>query len=194
MRVSDVMEMARASSLFNLPVAKNDTALVKFIQLGLGELYRRFSLSVKVETIVTNPDLALYELRNPDVSLLLSVYNSNNQEMRETDVLGGNFDFKRVNFRSFILRHPKNDLVFAVYKATAPEITVDCDLDIPDAMIDALLEYVSYRGHSTINRDNINESSAYQRRFDESCRELEMQGYKIAINTQSVVLQARGFV
>ena len=61
-------------------------------------------------------------------------------------------------------------------------------------MMDALLTYVAYVGHSTINRDNINEASAYSQRFDLACRELEMQGYKVPLNSETLALQSKGFV
>ena len=80
------MDMAKISSLNNLAVAKNDDALIKFIYLGVSELYRRFNLSIKSETILINENLTLYELRNPDVSLLLNVYDKLGRELKQTDV------------------------------------------------------------------------------------------------------------
>lgn len=193
--VNDVMEIAKVSSLSSLPIGKNDNAIIKFIYLGTSELYRRFNLSIKVEVIDTNPDKALYELRNKDVSLLLSIYNSYGQELNQTDVLGGKSDYKLINYRSFLLTRPQNDLLFAVYKASPPMlISKDDEVDLPDAMIDALLTYVAYMGHSTINKDNLNESSAYLKRFDDACNELDMQGYRISLNTESISLHLKGFV
>ena len=196
MNVKDVMDMAKISSLNNLAIAKNDDALIKFIYLGVSELYRRFNLSIKSETVLINENLNLYELRNSDVSLLLSVYDKLGRELKQTDVFNSNdYDYKLLNFRSFLLKKPFNGILFAVYKAS-PIVFKDSDdiIDLPDAMIDALLTYVAYVGHSTINRDNINEASAYSQRFDLACRELEMQGYKIPLHTETLALQTKGFV
>lgn len=196
MYVKDVMDMAKISSLNNLAIAKNDDALIKFIYLGVSELYRRFNLSIKSETILINENLTLYELRNPDVSLLLNVYDKLGRELKQTDVFNSNdYDYKLLNFRSFLLKKPFNGVLFAVYKAS-PIVFKDSDdiIDLPDAMMDALLTYVAYVGHSTINRDNINEASAYSQRFDLACRELEMQGYKVPLNSEALALQTKGFV
>ena len=196
MYVKDVMDMAKISSLNNLAIAKNDDALIKFIYLGVSELYRRFNLSIKSETVLINENLNLYELRNSDVSLLLSVYDKLGRELKQTDVFNSNdYDYKLLNFRSFLLKKPFNGILFAVYKAS-PIVFKDSDdiIDLPDAMIDALLTYVAYVGHSTINRDNINEASAYSQRFDLTCRELEMQGYKVPLNSETLALQSKGFV
>ena len=190
------MDMAKISSLNNLAIAKNDDALIKFIYLGVSELYRRFNLSIKSETVPINENLNLYELRNPDVSLLLGVYDKLGRELKQTDVFNSkDYDYKLLNFRSFLLKKPFNGVLFAVYKAS-PVVFKDPDdiIDLPDAMIDALLTYVAYVGHSTINRDNINEASAYSQRFDLVCRELEMQGYKIPLNSETLALQSKGFV
>ena len=196
MYVKDVMDMAKISSLNNLAIAKNDDALIKFIYLGVSELYRRFNLSIKSETVLINENLNLYELRNSDVSLLLSVYDKLGRELKQTDIFNSNdYDYKLLNFRSFLLKKPFNGVLFAIYKAS-PIVFKDSDdiIDLPDAMIDALLTYVAYVGHSTINRDNINEASAYSQRFDLACRELEMQGYKIPLHTETLALQTKGFV
>lgn len=196
MYVKDVMDMAKIRSLNNLAIAKNDDALIKFIYLGVSELYRRFNLSIKSETVIINENLTLYELRNPDVSLLLGIYDKLGRELKQTDIFNSNdYDYKLLNFRSFLLKKPFNGVLFAIYKAS-PIVFKDSDdiIDLPDAMMDALLTYVAYVGHSTINKDNINEASAYSQRFDIACRELEMQGYRINLSTESLSLQVKGYV
>lgn len=195
MYVKDIMELAKLSFLNNIAISKNDSALIKFIYLGVSELYRRFNLSIKSETILTNDDLNLYELKNPDVSMLLSVYDRLGVELRQTDVLDSQYyDYKILNYRSFLLRKPFEGLLYAVYKASPVVFKDEQDIiDLPEAMMDALLTYVAYIGHSTINRDNINEASAYSNRFDTACRELEMQGYKIPLNSETISLHAKGF-
>lgn len=199
MLVKDIVDLAKIK-LQNLTVAKNDTALIKFTFLGVSELYRRFNLSIKSETLTINENLALYELRNSDVSMLLGIYDIAGKELIQTDIYNSqNYDYKLVNYRSFLLRKPFNGVLYTVYKAS-PVIFKDMDdeIDLPDAMIDALLCYVSYMSHTTINRgnirDNIDDSSAYQQRFDAACRELEAQGYRIPLSSETLSLHAKGFV
>lgn len=194
--VQEVIDIAKGSFLWNLGVdAKKDSTVILYINLGVAELYRRFNLSTKVETIITNPDLALYELKSDNVSLLLGIYNSKGRELRQTDVLGGTHDYKMINYRSFLLRDPKDEVLFAVYKASPIKLTNSSDvIELPDSMIDALVTYVAYMGHGTVNKDNILESSAYAKRFDQACNELENQGYRVSLNTESIPLQFRGYV
>ena len=195
MLVQDIIDLAKIK-LQNLTVAKNDSALIKFTFLGVSELYRRFNLSIKTENIIINEHLALYELRNSDVSMLLGVYDKNGKELAQTDVYDSqSYDYKMVNYRSFLLRKPFNGILYTIYKAS-PIVFKDLndEIDLPDAMIDALLCYVSYMSHTTINRDNINESNVYQQRFDAACRELESQGYRIILTSETLSLHAKGFI
>ena len=196
MYVKDIIDIVKVSFLNNLAISKNDSALIKFIYLGVSELYRRFNLSIKSETVLINKDLSLYELKNSDVSMLLGIYDRRGFPLKETDVTDSlDYDYKIINYRSFIIRRPFEGLLYAVYKASPIELKDGDDIiDLPDAMIDALLTYIAYIGHSTINRDNINEASAYSQRFDLACRELEMQGYKIPLHTETLALHAKGFV
>ena len=195
MTVREVVALAKVR-LANLAIAKNEEVLTTFLNLGLEELYRRFNLSIRSETIATTPDLALYELRNEDVQLLIAVYDKYGIELRQSDVLDSvDYDYKLVNYRSFLLRKPKNDYLFAVYKAS-PIYLVDGNdvLDIPNTMINALLTYIAYLANSTINRDNQQESSNQYQIFTQQCSELEMQGYKIPITSGTPAVQAKGFV
>ena len=74
------------------------------------------------------------------------------------------------------------------------------EIDLPDAMIDALLLYVSYMAHSTItsfgasNRGNMTESDLLYQKFIAACNELDMQGYKIPLNTETLSIRAKGYV
>lgn len=195
MLVKDVIEMVRVGSLNSLKVASNESAVIGFIYLALSELYNRFNLSIKSETVITNANASVYELKNHDVNLLLSLYNADGLELKQTDIFDSQlYDYKLVNYRTFILKKAFDGIIYAVYKAAPIQIKDKNDrLDIPSAMLDALLSYVAYAGHGTINKDNINEASSYLARFDMVCRNLENQGYKIPLSTESMALQVKGF-
>ena len=103
MTIQDIITLAKVR-LQNLAVTKNYDALILFINLGVGELYRRFNLSIKSETIPTNKDLALYEVKTPDISLLLTVFDKYGRELNQSDVVNSNeWEYKIVNYRSFVL-------------------------------------------------------------------------------------------
>lgn len=195
MIVQEVINLARVR-LQSLAIAKDDSILISFINLGLEELYRRFNLSIRSETITTSPDLALYELRNDDVQLLVALYDKLGIELRQSDVLDSTeYDYKLVNYRSFLLRRPKNGYVYAIYRASPIHLADGNDtLDIPNVMINALLTYIAYMANNTINRDNQQETNNYYKIFTQQCSELEMQGYKIPISTGTMSVQGKGYV
>lgn len=195
MLVQDVMDLAKIS-LNNVALSRNDNILIKYIYLGTSELYRRFNLSIRQETIPVNSDMNLYELRSSDVSLILDLFDGHGRRLHQTDVYNSNeYDYKLINFRSFLLRRPFEGILCAIYKAS-PVIFKDIEdeIDLPDAMLNALLLYVTYMGHSTVNRDNVNEGQIYYQRFEAACNELEMQGYKIPYSDGQEAVQTKGYV
>jgi hypothetical protein len=194
--VSEVVEFAKVGALSNLAIAKNENVIMKFIYLGISELYKRFNLSIKIESVVMNPNLSVYELRNPDVDLLLSLYDINGKQLNQNDVLSGNqHDYKIINYRSFLVLNPSTDIIFAVYRASPPKIlSMEDELILPNAFVEALLAYIAHMGHSTINKDNVNESGFYYKKFNNACLDLEMQGYKISINTETINMLNKGYV
>lgn len=195
MKLSEIINLAKVR-LQNLIVAKDQSVLISFINLGMSELYRRFNLSIKGETLVTTHDLALYELREPDVDMLLAVYDKLGKELRQSDVLDSmDYEYKIINYRSFVLRKPFDGYLYAVYKASPTRLTdLEDEVDLPNGMIPALLTYVAYMANSTINRDNQNEATNQYQIFTQQCTELENQGFKIPLNTEKCAVQCRGFV
>lgn len=195
MKVQELIDLARIR-LQSLQVSENTNALISFINLGMNELYRKFNLAIRSETITVNSDLALYELRNDDVQMLLTIYNKFGRELTQSDVLDSmDYDYKIVNYRSFLLRKPFDGYLYAVYKATPTKLVdVNDTVDLPDSMVNALLTYVAYMANNTINRDNQQEAANQYQIFRDLCTELDMQGFKIPLNTEKVAVQARGFV
>lgn len=194
MTVKEVLDLAKIR-LVNVPVSKTNASLIALINLGVSVLYDQFNLSIKSETIATSPDLSLYELRNSDVLLLLSLYDHTGRELRQSDVIGGvAFDYKLVNYRSFLLKNPIVGHVYAMYKANSIKVQDENDvIDLPNSMTDALLNYVAYMSHSSINKEGISEADTWHRKFNASCVELDMKGYRVPLNTESLSVQDRGF-
>ena len=104
------------------------------------------------------------------------------------------FDYKLVNYRSFLLKNPIVGHVYAMYKADSIKIQDENDvIDLPNSMTDALLNYVAYMSHSSINKEGVSEADTWHRKFNASCVELDMKGYRVPLNTESLSVQDRGF-
>ena len=197
MTVGDILPLVKLR-LGNLIISRNDEALITLINLGISELYERFNLCIKSETINVNDRLALYELRNEDVLILLALFDKFGRELRQTDVLESmKYDYKIVNYKTFVLRKPFNGYLYAVYKASnIPVKDVRDEIDLPDAMIKALLTYVTLMARTTINKteDQQQEVGFLYQSLQKMYTDLEMQGYKIPLNTETLAVQVKGYV
>lgn len=200
MLVQDILDIIKLRSS-NVALSKNDAALIKFIYLGVSELYRQFNLSIKSESVAIISNQSIYNLKNPDVSMLLEVFDTCGRSLKNTDVIDSYcWEIKQLNYKSFALNHPFDGWLYAVYKA-CPARFSDADdiIDIPDAMIDALLSYVTYMIHSTVSsvssvlsRGGTSETVQYFQQFKAACQELENNGYRIPLNAETLSIYARG--
>jgi hypothetical protein len=196
MTTNEFIALAKSSVLAQLPV-NEDTAVIRlYVELGLIELYKRFNLSIKTEAIQTVPETALYELRSPDINQVLALYNSKGEELLPITIIGSrDYDYKQLNYRTFLFAEPKDEFITFVYKAAPANITdFDEELPIPPDMTGVLLDYVGFRAHSTINKDNVNEANVYHNRFEKGCMFLEQQGYRVNLNTACHRIQDKGFI
>lgn len=201
MLVQDVLDLVKIK-ISNLNIAKKDDSLIKMMYLGAVDLYSRFNLGIKSETLRINTDLTLYELRNPDVSLIINVYDREGKELRQSDTINGNiWDYKIINYRSFILKKPFDGLLYAVYKCSPPRFSKWTDnIDLPDAMINALVLFVAYLANNPIadsplnnNNSRVIVSTLYEE-YLRACEMLEMQGYKVPMLAETYDVQRKGFV
>ena len=185
--------------LKNLSATKDEGLVLSTLNLAINDLYRRFNLKVESETVVVHTDLAVYTLRNDDVNMLIGLCDRFGREMKQGDVLDGiEYDYKLVNYKQFMLRHLFNGYVFGIYTANPIKIvTGNEELDIPEAMIHAVITYMGYMFEHTVNvwdRGQVkSEPSFYWQMYEKECQELVNQGYRIPINIETVAIQAKGY-
>ena len=194
MTVKEFLELAQIRANHSV-IFEHKDAMIHFLNMALGELYNRFNLSVKSETVVTTKDLALYELRSADVQLILSVYDKFGRELEQSDVRNSvSYDYKLINYRTILVRQPVETYLYVIYKASPIVLKDESDIIlIPDAMINAMLIYFSYLANDTINRDNKNEASMLIQLFEKQCQELINQGYQIPLNTETYSIHLKGY-
>ena len=202
MIVRDVMDILKLR-LNNIAVSKNESLLISLINLGVTELYRRFNLSIKSEIVTTSKDIYNYQLKNGDVSLILALYDNKGVELQQSDVIDSpNWGCKITGYKSFILNKPEDNIVLILYQASPVRLMDGMDnIELPDAMLTALMAYVIYMCSSTaITTSNVSaanggtEADVYFQRYIALCNELENQGYKIPISTESLSVMAKGYI
>jgi len=194
----DVIEHAKYGELKQLAIKSYDQSIYSFLNLGLIELYKRFNISLKVEVKNTHPDVKVYDLRNSDINQVLAIYNSEGNPLTYKRVTGEQlYDITQLSHVSFLFRNPVEDEIFFLYKASPKRIKEEEDLvEIPDDMLEALLNYIGYRGQVTMNKQNNLQTPMinFYKMFEKSCFELEQRGYGLEMFDLEKNIHDQGFV
>lgn len=204
MTVKQVIDLAKASELTGLPAASKDETVLGFINLGVLELYKRFTLSVE-EWIIALEDGQSYYTAPEDFMWIIAAYGEVGMDsVQEVNVLPVNEEDNPLSINTVGWNKVQVPLsvtgayVSIIYAAT-PEVYSVTDMDktvnIPPQMIEALLAYIGWRANSTIDTGIQTEDTVWYNRFESSCSRLEVKGF---INANDVVmtnrLNMRGFV
>ena len=204
MTVKQVIDLAKASELTGLPAASKDETVLGFINLGVLELYKRFTLSVE-EWIIALEDGQSYYTAPEDFMWIIAAYGEVGMDsVQEVNVLPVNEEDNPLSINTVGWNKVQVPLsvtgayVSIIYAAT-PEVYSITDMNktvnIPPQMIEALLAYIGWRANSTIDTGIQTEDTVWYNRFESSCSRLEVKGF---INANDVVmtnrLNMRGFV
>ena len=204
MTVRQVIDLAKASELTGLPAASKDETVLGFINLGILELYKRFTLSVE-EWLIALEDGQSYYTAPEDFMWIIAAYGEVGMDsVQEVNVLPVNEEDNPLSINTVGWNKVQVPLsvtgayVSIIYAAT-PEVYSVTDMDktvnIPPQMIEALLAYIGWRANSTIDTGIQTEDTVWYNRFESSCSRLEVKGF---INANDVVmtnrLNMRGFV
>lgn len=204
MTVRQVIDLAKASELTGLPAASKDETVLGFINLGVLELYKRFTLSVE-EWIIALEDGQSYYTAPEDFMWIIAAYGEVGMDsVQEVNVLPVNEEDNPLSINTVGWNKVQVPLsvtgayVSIIYAAT-PEVYSIADMNkpvnIPPQMIEALLAYIGWRANSTIDTGIQTEDTVWYNRFESSCSRLEVKGF---INANDMVmtnrLNMRGFV
>ena len=204
MTVRQVIDLAKASELTGLPAASKDETVLGFINLGVLELYKRFTLSVE-EWIIALEDGQSYYTAPEDFMWIIAAYGEVGMDsVQEVNVLPVNEEDNPLSINTVGWNKVQVPLsvtgayVSIIYAAT-PEVYGITDMNktvnIPPQMIEALLAYIGWRANSTIDTGIQTEDTVWYNRFESSCSRLEVKGF---INANDMVmtnrLNMRGFV
>ena len=180
MKLSFILEQARSGELASLSaINKTDETIVSYVNLGLIELFKRFNVSVKAEVVKTSTVTPFYTLRNNDINLVLSCLASDGTELKKQASIGDTeYDIKMISNTSFLLTNPTDTELLFIYRAAPETITTSTtDIELPSVMVEALLHYVGYRAHGSVDGNINSESNTHYMRFEKSCNVLKAEGY-----------------
>jgi len=209
MTAQDVINLAKNAELKQLAVRTDDSAVLGFVNLGLLELYKRFPLK-EAEAIITLRDgKTTYKLdgTDPDVStdsdkellIITGAYTTSDDGFVEEMTMNDEDDIMGINTPSYntveIPATAEGVLVSIIYRATPKFITsVDDLLPLPPQLLEALLNYVGYRGHGSVSGELNTENQSHYVRFENSCKRVILEGLITSDDLVSKKFKNRGFV
>jgi len=205
MLISEVIETAQAVELKQLPMVADEAEIIRYINLGLLELYKRFSLKTEDAIITLQDNVSTYTLDGVDENVVMSstdalltileVYDGDDEQLtvnKYNDATG-------VMTPSYnVIKVPTvvQDAILTVhYRAAPPFVVLAAEtLRLPPQLLEALLHYVGYKGHSSIKGGIKDENNTHYIRFDASCKRAIAEGLIIADDISSESFDLRGFV
>ncbi len=204
MTVGQVIDLAKVSELNGLGIANNDAAVIGFLNLGMLELYKRFTLKYEEHIITLDENVSIYTMP-ADYMWIIAAYG-------DLDARSGDFvnlipineedNPASINTSSWNkIQIPVNtggahiSIIYVAKPTTYTVSDMDVELDLPPQMIEALLAYIGYRGNSTIDSGLQTEDNAWYIRFDMGCNKIKQESM---LNSDDMYMKDRlgnrGFV
>lgn len=200
MNIVDVINDAKYGELSQLAIKDNTNAVLSYIYLGMLELYKRFTVKVEEVKIELDGFNTIYNMPSNCLKIL-SAYDEEGNEY----VLNDEDDALSIltpTYNTIQVPNPtEGAFVICIYSATPTRITYDSEtdtftpsvLELPLGLYEALLHYIGYRGHGSVDGKINAENSTHYTRFDKSCTKAKEIGVITEDNTTNYKLDDRGF-
>ena len=193
MTIQDVINDVAQGELKQLAVKDDSVAVISYINLGLIELYKRFTLKtseiiiplIALQTIYTMPD---------DYQSILEVLDENGDWYSvndEDDALS----ILTPSYNTIQVPNPQDGAAISViYTALPVRIIAATEiLPLPLSLLDALYNYIGYRGHGSVNGDLKTENNSHYMRFEANCKKAKDLGVITSDDVVNTKLVDRGF-
>jgi hypothetical protein len=210
MTAQEVIDLAKNGELKTIAVKDSISAVIGFINLGLIELYKRFPIETKEYIIEAIANEDKYKMPT-DYMWLVGAYHyavtaGNYLSAKPEDIttldINSDENPNSVNTIGYNLVQIGNlevghlySLVYVASPTLVTEATLNDQLPIPAQMLEAILNYIGYRGHGSVNGNIQAESTTHYQRFELSVKRIEMSGM---FNSESVDMynriQNKGFM
>ena len=182
MTVQEVISLSKNGELNNLSVKNKSEAILGYLNLGVLELYKRFPLKVEEYVIELVDGVTIYDMPE-DFMWIVSAY----QEVDELDQVNwvdpipinkedDPLSLNTVGWRQVQIPTVTTGGFISVIYVAKPtwftEADMAEDVEIPPQMLDMLLDYMAYRGHSMTNGGVQEKDSVHYQRFEAGYRKI----------------------
>jgi len=182
MLFSELKETLKYTSLYDLGVKDNDKAIAVYVNNGLKDIQSRFSLNPKFTNIIL--DSNLISLPDKLIRIIDCVYTDTKDPVRfyqDTKIADDHY-FKLIHTGSnkILLNGTiPNWSIDLLYEERVPQIDLSLEdmgneiIDIPDTFINALILYVGFISHASMDSNIKSENNTYYMRYTAECKRLE---------------------
>ncbi|MCF6331051.1 MAG: hypothetical protein L3I99_05830 [Sulfurimonas sp.] len=207
MTIQEIITMARYGELKQVSIGEDDNAVVSYINLGNIELYKRFTLQtdeVIIELGVATDQSSPYQMISDTVyempsgfMYIVGAYEENGARIpinEEDDALSINtISWNRIQIPS----SSANANISIIY-VSSPRLFTSLDLleqlPLPPQLYEALLHYIGYRAHGSVDGLINEENNTHYQRFERSCNRAKADGLITSDSFESTAkFKKRGF-
>jgi hypothetical protein len=206
MLVSQAIPLLQESELKQLHLKTVDATIIGFLNLAVLEIYKRFNLWQAEAVVTMVADKLLYKLDGVDAdvdidlseSMLLmidQVYDNTgvvltlNDETDEYSVMTPQYHQVEV------VEETAGETLGVIYRAAPAFMTATTDeILVPPQFLEAVFNYVGFKGHGSIKSDIRGENNTHYLRFVASCQLIHDEGLFAQDSMDSNKFDQRGFV
>lgn len=204
MTIRQVIELARSSELNGLGVANKDDVILGFLNLGVLELYKRFTLRNEEYVIALEDGVDIYTMP-ANYMWIVAAYGE--VDIRSTEVVNqlpineedNPLSINSIGWNKIQVPVAVGGAYISIIYVASPDMytldDMDVEIGLPVQMIEALLAYIGYKGNSTVDSGVQTEDNAWYMRFENSCGKL--REYAMVTSDDMYMnkrLSTRGFV
>ena len=205
MLISDVITDAKYGELQQLSLKDDNDAILSFINLGLLELYKRFNLRTEEAIVTLDANTTVYTLDSAALNIdmpsdcdLMYIINAYDESGESVEINNEDNDLSILTptYNTVQIPNPADDTYVSImYVAGPTRVTDPTDtLKLPPALYEALLHYIGYRGHGSVDGNINTENNTHYMRFEKSCDTAKAFGLVTADDMRIRPVADKGFV
>lgn len=185
MTVQQIIDLAKNGELRQLSIADDVVAMLGYLNLGMLELYKRFSLRTEEYIVTLEDGKTIYTLPT-DFMWIVSAYGEVPENSVEDYIelpVNKEDDLTSINTISWNkLQIPLTtagayvSIIYVAAPVSYTDTDLSVDIDLPPQMYDALLDYIAYRATSSADTGVQSEDSLLYQRFEATCTKLLSRG------------------
>lgn len=222
MTIGQVISLAKNSDLKTLSIKTDDATILGFVNLGLIELYKRFPLKVSEVLLELEDDKVLYDMPDDFMWIVAAYQETDENSLEAVSVIPVNEEdnpasLNTVGWNQVQIPVVASGAYISIIYAAAPEFcmydseaygdyrfyydkvsdgitTRVYNIALPPQMIEALLEFVSFKANSAYNTPGDPNANLFYQRFENSCARIEQRGMFSSDDLNMIDRKMKGFV